>query len=86
MEAWSRMARPRCSECGHQPLGWTTAVQLLLVLDDLEERKRLAELIRFVGGDSDAWRCEKCGAWGVFGPAEALLPSRRERRAARRRR
>lgn len=87
MDSWARMVRTSCSHCGATPIAWTSAVQLLLVTDDLESRKRLAEIVNLYGGDAEAWQCHHCGEWGVFGPTEVVIPvvSRRERRAAARR-
>jgi hypothetical protein len=67
------MARRTCTECGSGLIQWMTAVDLLLTTPDLGERKRLAELVNLVGGDSDAWRCGHCGNWGVFGPSEIAV-------------
>lgn len=72
LSTWSRMARRRCSECGSVALAWMRADELPWVVAP-EYRLRVFEGIRYMGQDGDAWFCQECGAFGIFGPLETTL-------------
>lgn len=60
------LMRPDCTECRSSFLAWARLDSLAFELSDLEDRKYAAELIGVVGGDADAWKCLRCGAFGAF--------------------
>ena len=61
----AQMFRRECSECRSSDLIWMTPAELAELGDD-EQSARVAEILAFMGGASDAWRCEKCGNFGLM--------------------
>jgi ribosomal protein S27AE len=72
MDSFSRMVRRSCSDCGSPLLKWTTAAGLLALVP-ASLRPRVIEGLSFYGADSEAWKCGKCPAFGIFGPLEMAL-------------
>lgn len=64
---FAALSRTRCPDCDGQSLAWTSALDLAWGIEPAE-RRRLFDLIDFVGPGADAWRCIDCGDWGVFDP------------------
>jgi hypothetical protein len=65
LSPFAAYSRSRCTECRSPRIAWSSALDLAWSIAPAE-RLRLFELIAWCGEDADAWRCEECGAWGVF--------------------
>lgn len=64
----ARSIRKSCTDCGKSlPLMWGTLDELR-ARQEGDELRYLDELRSMVGGLAEAWWCEDCGAFGVFGP------------------
>lgn len=67
--AFNRMARPSCSECGSPDIAWMSARELLQRAPE-DAKARVREGIAFLGADGSAWFCAACDGFGIMGKAE----------------
>lgn len=58
--------RPECTDCGNSAIVWGRLDNVAFKIDDLDARKRAAELMAFLGNAADAWICPECQAFGAF--------------------
>lgn len=61
------LLRSSCDDCGSDKLVWCTLSQLVTKVP-LEDRSGVFDLLAMLGGECTAWRCRRCGMYGVFGP------------------
>lgn len=64
----NRLFRSSCSDCGSVMLEWGTVFDMLARVP-LEQRTELKTLAGYAGYTAEAWRCVRCGHFGVFMPA-----------------
>jgi hypothetical protein len=71
MSAFARMVRKSCSQCGSASITWGHVSDLKAqravsrkVLKDIEQ------LGVMFGAGAEAWWCNECDEFGVFGPTE----------------
>lgn len=60
------MFRRSCDECGSTDITWMSPLDLAATVD-VSERGEIAEAVEFLGESAEAWRCNNCGKWGIFG-------------------